>query len=101
MTTEEEKAQARAYKRAWYARQKAADTPIYRRLLARQRLVNARREPALLWWATHRPAPRPPVAPPRVQLLCCGVWQAVTAVPFACAYCGRQYLAPAAKETHP
>jgi hypothetical protein len=31
-------------------------------------------------------------ARPRVQLVCCGVWQAVTTLPHICTTCGRRYL---------
>lgn len=75
--------QRRVYQRRWYARHKAAQTEVYQRHWEENRAASAG-----LTLAQYR-------ARPRVQLVCCDLWQAVTTLPHVCTQCGRRYLEPA------
>ena len=76
--------QRRAAQRVRYARIKAENTASYQRLVG---LIweHNRAKNAGMTLAQYR-------AQPRVQLVCCDVWQAVTTLPHRCEYCGRTYL---------
>jgi hypothetical protein len=80
--TQKQRRKARAYRKAWYARHRQAQSEVFHRQWEYNRAANAGMSVAAFR------------ALPAVRLVCCGVWQAVTTLPHRCTTCGRCYLQP-------